>query len=49
MNQKQAKKFTKQVQKDMKVKIKAPGDLLTQAQATSRKPTKRTVAILGLI
>lgn len=50
MDTKQAKQFNKKVVKDMKArKDFKPGDLLTKAQATSKKPTQKTVGILGLI
>lgn len=50
MDQKSSKQFNNKVVKDLKArKDFKPGDLLTKAQATNKRPTKRTVAVLGLI
>ncbi len=45
MDSKESKKFRAKVIKDMRAKPAKPGDLLT----SKRRPSKRTVAVLGLI
>lgn len=50
MDKQSAKKFNKQVLKDMRItKPLQPGDLLSKAQTTTKRPTRKTTAVLGLL